>query len=97
MALYVIIRIMSFEHKQKIDNKNLIFLKAAIMSEIFDNITSGEAAQSGLLAGLGYLAGGPYGALLQGGLSLTNAFFNNPKAQATPGSRPARRRSVHVA
>ena len=38
----------------------------------------------GLQAGLGFAAGGPVGALLQGGLAFANALFVNPEPQAGP-------------
>ena len=51
-------------------------------------LTTDELLQSGAAAGLGYVAGGPYLALLQGGLSLANALYSDPKPQVAP-DRPA--------
>ena len=47
-------------------------------------ITGDEALQAGLQTGIAYVAGGPYTALLAGGLSVANALFSDPKAQAAP-------------
>ena len=47
-------------------------------------ITGDEALQAGLQTGIAYVAGGPYTALLAGGLSIANALFSDPKAQAAP-------------
>ena len=47
-------------------------------------ISRDELLGIGLQAGLGFAAGGPPGALVQGGLAFANALFVNPEPQAGP-------------